>query len=236
MVGGEGTGKVLRGDVVVGLGEDAEGIEGGVGVKAVFLCADDKGRGDDAGLDKGMGKAYGMTTSGAGGRDGEGETREMEDFSKGHGDGGVERLENTVRTEASGAVVDGHLVVGDGLRFAGGIARDDESHVGGRGGDAEGGKGLTGGMEGHGGEGCEAGALGTGERGEEVARLRNREGVARLRNSRERWLFGGGGGKGWGVKGGGFKGGGEGGTVAVGGAGGVEGDSGDAVAKGVEDF
>ena len=167
-----------------------------------------------------------MATSGAGSGDGEGETREMEDFCKGHGDGGVERLEDTVRTEGSGAVVDGHLVVGDGLRFAGGIARDDKSHVGGRGGDAEGGEGLTGGMESHGGEGSEAGALGAGERGEGVARLRNREGVARLRNSRERWLFGGGG----------FKGGGEWGTVAVGGAGGVEGDSGDAVAEGVEDF
>ena len=226
MVGGEGTGKVLRGDVVVGLGEDAEGIEGCVGVKAVFLCADNKGGGDDAGVDKGMGEAYGMATSGASGGDGEGETREMEDFCKGHGDGGVERLEDTVRTEGSGAVVDGHLVVGDGLRFAGGIARDDESHVGGRGGDAEGGKGLTGCMESHGGEGSEAGALGTSERGEGVARKRNREGVARLRNSRERWLFGGGG----------FKGGGEWGTVAVGGAGGVEGDSGDAVAEGVEDF
>ena len=89
MVGGEGTGKVLRGDVVVGLGEDAEGIEGGVGMKTVFLCADDKGGGDDAGVDKGMGETYGMATSGAGGRDGEGETREMEDFGKGHGDGGV---------------------------------------------------------------------------------------------------------------------------------------------------
>ena len=193
MVGGEGTGKVLRGDVVVGLGEDAEGIEGSVGMKAVFLCADDKGRGDDAGVDKGMGKAYGMATSGAGGRDCKGETREMEDFCKGHGDGGVERLEDTVRTEGGGAVVDGHLVVGDGLRFTGGITRDDESHVGRRGGYAEGGEGLTGGMESHGGEGCEAGSLGAGERGEGVARLRNREGMARLRNSRERWLFGGGG-------------------------------------------
>ena len=163
VVGGEGTGKVLRGDVVVGLGEDAEGIEGGVGVKAVFLCADDKGRGDDAGVDKGMGKANGMATSGAGGGDGEGETREMEDFCKGHGDGGVERLEDTVRTEGGGAVVDGHLVVGDGLRFAGGVARDDESHVGRRGGDAEGGKGLTGCMESHGGEGSEAGSLGAGK-------------------------------------------------------------------------
>ena len=177
----------------MGLGEDAEGIEGGVGVKAVFLCADDKGRGDDAGVDKGMGETYGMATSGASGGDGEGETREMEDFCKGQGDGGVKRLEDTVRTEGGGAVVDGHLVVGDGLRFAGGIARDDESHVGGRGGDAEGGEGLTGGMESHGGEGSEAGALGAGERGEGVARLRNRERVARLRNSRERWLFGGGG-------------------------------------------
>ena len=217
MVGGEWTGKVLRGDVVVGLGEDAEGIEGGVSMEAVFLCADDKGGGDDAGVDKGMGETYGMATSGASGGDGEGETREMEDFCKGHGDGGVERLEDTVRTEGSGAVVDGHLVVGDGLRFAGGIARDDKSHVGGRGGDAEGGKGLTGGMESHGGEGSEAGALGASEMG---------KGVARLRNSRERWLFGGGG----------FKGGGEWGAVAVGGAGGVEGDSGDAVAEGVEDF
>ena len=167
-----------------------------------------------------------MATSGAGSGDGEGETREMEDFCKGHGDGGVERLEDSVRTEGRGAVVDGHLVVGDGLRFAGGIARDDESHVGGRGGDAEGGEGLTGGMESHGGEGSEAGSLGTSEMVEGVARLRNRERVARLRNSRERWLFGGGG----------FKGGGEWGTVAVGGAGGVEGDSGDAVAEGVEDF
>ena len=167
-----------------------------------------------------------MATSGASGGDGEGETREMEDFCKGHGDGGVERLEDSVRTKGGCAVVDGHLVVGDGLRFAGGVARDDESHVGGRGGDAEGGEGLTGGMESHGGEGSEAGALGAGERGEGVARLRNREGVARLRNSRERWLFGGGG----------FKSGGEGGTVAVGGAGGVEGDGGDAVAEGVEDF
>ena len=227
MVGGEGTGKVLRGDVVVGLGEDAEGIEGSVGVETVFLCADDKRGGDDAGVDKGMGKAYGMATSGASGRDGEGETREMEDFCKGHGDGGVERLEDSVRTKGGGAVVDGHLVVGDGLRFAGGIARDDEGHVGRRGGYAEGGEGLTGGMESHGGEGSEAGTLGAGERG---------EGVARLRNSRERWLFGGEGVCGGGVKGGGFKGGGEGGTVAVGGAGGVKGDGGDAVAEGVEDF
>ena len=194
----------MRGDVVVGLGEDAEGIEGGVGVKAVFLCADDKGRGDDAGVDKGMGETNGMATSGASGRDGEGETREMEDFGKGHGYSGVERLKDTVRTEGSGAVVDGHLVVGDGLRFAGGVARDDESHVGGRGGYAEGGKGLTGGMESHGGEGSEAGALGAGERGEGVARLRNREGMARLRNSRERWLFGGGGVCGGEGKGGGF--------------------------------
>lgn len=220
----------------MGLGEDAESIEGSVGVKAVFLCADDKGGGDDAGVDKGMGEADGMAASGAGGRDGEGETREMEDFGKGHGDGGVERLKDTVRTKGGGAVVDGHLVVGDGLRFAGGVARDDESHVGGWGGDAEGGKGLTGGMEGHGGERSEAGTLGASERGEGVARLRNREGVARLRNSRERWLFGGEGVERWGGKGGEFKGGGEGGTVAVGGAGGVEGDSGDAVAEGVEDF
>ena len=72
-----------------------------------------------------MSETDGMATSGTGGRDGEGETREMEDFCKGHGDGGVERLEDTVRTEGSGAVVDGHLVGGDGLRFAGGIARDD---------------------------------------------------------------------------------------------------------------
>ena len=48
MIGGEGTGKILCGDVVVGLGEDAEGIEGGVGMKTVFLCADDKGGGDYA--------------------------------------------------------------------------------------------------------------------------------------------------------------------------------------------
>ena len=89
MVGGEWTGKVLSGDVVVGLGEDAKGIEGGVGVKTVFLCADDKSGGDYAGVNEGMGEAYGMATSGAGGRDGEGETREMEDFGKGHGDGGV---------------------------------------------------------------------------------------------------------------------------------------------------
>ena len=66
-----------------------------------------------------------MATSGAGSGDGEGETLEMEDFCKGHGDGGVKRLEDTVRTEGGGAVVDGHLVVSDGLRFAGGIARDD---------------------------------------------------------------------------------------------------------------
>lgn len=160
MVGGEGTGKVLSGDVVVGLGEDAEGIEGGVGMETVFLCADDKGGGDDAGVDKGMSEADGMTTSGTSGGDGEGETREVEDFGKGHGDGGVERLKDTVRTKGSGAVVDGHLVVGDGLRFAGGITRNDESHVGGWGGDAEGRKGLTGGMESHGGERSEAGSLG----------------------------------------------------------------------------
>ena len=76
-------------------------------------------------MDKGMSETDGMATSGTGGGDGEGETREMEDFCKGHGDGGVERLEDTVRAEGSGTVVDRHLVVGDGLRFAGGIARDD---------------------------------------------------------------------------------------------------------------
>ena len=89
-----------------------------------------------------------------------------------------------MRTEGGGAVVDGHLVVGDGLRFAGGIARDDESHVRRRGSDAKGRKGLTGCMESHRGEGSEAGTLGAGERG---------EGVARKRNFREQWIFWGGG-------------------------------------------
>ena len=88
-----------------------------------------------------------------------------------------------MRTKGGGAVVDGHLVVGDGLRFAGGIARDDESHVGRWGGDAECIEGLTGCMESHGSEGSEAGTLGASERG---------EGMARKRNFRERWLFWGG--------------------------------------------